>query len=36
VYLSHSRPDGGSGLPLFLGEVLIRLLCELFGAVEVL
>jgi hypothetical protein len=35
VYLGHSRPDGSSGLPLFLGEVLIRLFCQLFGALEV-
>jgi hypothetical protein len=35
MYLGHSHPDGGSRLPLFLGEVLVRLLCELFGAAEV-
>jgi hypothetical protein len=35
VYLGDGRPDGGSGLALFLGEVLIRFLCELFGASEV-
>jgi hypothetical protein len=35
VYLGDGSPDGGSGLPFSLAEVLMRLLCELLGAEEV-
>jgi 8-oxo-dGTP pyrophosphatase MutT (NUDIX family) len=34
VHLGDGGPDGGSGLPVSLAEVLVRLLCELLGAAE--
>jgi hypothetical protein len=33
--LGDGCPGGGSGLPFCLGQVLMRLLYELFGAEEV-
>jgi hypothetical protein len=35
VYLGDGSPDGGSGLPVPVAEVLMRLLRELLGAEEV-
>jgi hypothetical protein len=35
MYLGDGSPDGGSGLPVSLAEVLVRLLCELLSAEEV-
>jgi hypothetical protein len=33
--LGDGCAGGGRGLPFCLGQVLMRLLCELFGAAEV-